>query len=110
MPLLIGFQAVLYLVSPVWVDTGRFAYFVLCIPHSPLCVCAAGCITHYLLLHSACPPLRCALQGVSLVAAVKLVNLFELFSSARFIFARPGNYAFAQQVRHCCGCCCCGFN
>lgn len=37
-------------------------------------------------------------KGFSLVASIKLVNLFELFSSPRFLFARSSNYTFAQQL------------
>jgi hypothetical protein len=42
-------------------------------------------------------PARCA-QALSLASSSKLLTLFELFASPRFLFARPGNVAFAAQL------------
>ncbi len=37
-------------------------------------------------------------KGLGLIAAAKLVNLIELFSSPSFLFARPNNFVFAHQL------------
>jgi hypothetical protein len=37
-------------------------------------------------------------KNVGLVASNKLLNLFELFSSPAFLFARPNNFVFVQQL------------
>ncbi len=37
-------------------------------------------------------------KGLSLTSSVRLVNIFELFASPRFLFARPSNFAFAAQL------------
>ena len=53
--------------------------------------------------HCTHPPSRHTLpiprrQALSLASCSKLINLLELFSSPRFVFARPGNAAFAAQL------------
>jgi len=37
-------------------------------------------------------------KNIGLVAAMKLINLFELFSSPAFLFAKPNNYQFVHQL------------
>jgi hypothetical protein len=37
-------------------------------------------------------------KNIGLVAAMKLVNLFELFSSPAFLFAKPNNFLFIHQL------------
>jgi len=37
-------------------------------------------------------------KNIGLVAAMKLVNLFELFSSPAFLFAKPNNHQFVHQL------------
>jgi hypothetical protein len=47
---------------------------------------------------TAAPLLTPHAQALSLASSTKLLTLFELFASPRFLFARPGNVAFAGQL------------
>jgi hypothetical protein len=38
------------------------------------------------------------MKNLSLVGTMRLVNLFELFASPRFVFARPNNFSFVHQL------------
>ena len=38
------------------------------------------------------------IKNLSIGSAVRLVNLFELFAAPRFLYARPTNYGYVQQL------------